>query len=118
MISSISCKIEELQTRDKKREIALEAANSILDKELTRVSSFVEEKVKYFFFLNEVEKLTNFLAKISLVLIYCKKVTFYSEILILKGDLVYLIYCVTIIEVQYSVKILVSSHLFLYYFFI
>ena len=50
LISSISCKIEELQTRDKKREIALEAANSILDKELTRVSSFVEEKVKYFFF--------------------------------------------------------------------
>ena len=50
LIASISCKIEELQTRDKKREIALEAANSILDKELTRVSSFVEEKVKYFFF--------------------------------------------------------------------
>ena len=66
MIASISCKIEELQTRDKKREIALEAANSILDKELTRVSSFVEEKVKVFFFLNEVEKL-NSLAKISLV---------------------------------------------------
>ena len=46
MIASITCKIDELQTREKNRE----AANSILDKELTRVSSFVEEKVKYFFF--------------------------------------------------------------------
>ena len=49
LITTITCKIDELQTRDKKREIALETANSILDKELTRVSSFVEEKVKYFF---------------------------------------------------------------------
>ena len=46
LITSFSSKIEELQVRDKKREIALEAANSLLDKELTRVSTFVEDKVR------------------------------------------------------------------------
>ena len=49
MITSFSSKIEELQVRDKKREMALEAANSLLDKELTRVSTFVEDKVRQIF---------------------------------------------------------------------
>ena len=49
LITSFSSKIEELQVRDKKREMALEAANSLLDKELTRVSTFVEDKVRQIF---------------------------------------------------------------------
>ena len=49
LITSFSSKIEELQVRDKKREMALEAANSLLDKELTRVSTFVEDKVRQMF---------------------------------------------------------------------
>ena len=44
-ISSIRLRLEELEAKDKKRELALEAANLLLEKELARVSTFVEEKV-------------------------------------------------------------------------
>ncbi len=42
----MSKKIQELEARDRQREVALQEANSLLDKELTRVSTFVEEKVR------------------------------------------------------------------------
>ena len=104
MIASISCKIEELQTRDKKREIALEAANSILDKELTRVSSFVEEKVKYIFFHNYLlhfflllyasDKLTSsnlasnlpFFYLLFLIFLHAVLIFLHSKFLILMGQ--------------------------------
>ena len=47
IIQGIRKRLEELEVRDKKREMALETANLLLDKELERVSNFVEEKVKY-----------------------------------------------------------------------
>ena len=45
IIQGIRKRLEELEVRDKKREMALETANLLLDKELERVSNFVEEKV-------------------------------------------------------------------------
>ena len=39
-------RLEELESRDRKRELALETANRLLDKELARVSTFVEDKVQ------------------------------------------------------------------------
>ena len=44
-ISTIRERLLELEARDRKRELALEAANLLLDKELARVSTFVEDKV-------------------------------------------------------------------------
>ena len=48
IIQGIRKRLEELEVRDKKREMALETANLLLDKELERVSNFVEEKVSGF----------------------------------------------------------------------
>ena len=48
IIQGIRKRLEELEVRDKKREMALETANLLLDKELERVSNFVEEKVPWF----------------------------------------------------------------------
>ena len=45
-MSVIRERLEDLENRDRKREMALEAANLLLDKELARVSTFVEAKVK------------------------------------------------------------------------
>lgn len=47
-ISSIKERLAELEARDRKRELALEAANFLLDKELARVSTFVEDKVNFY----------------------------------------------------------------------
>ena len=44
-ISTVRERLLELEARDRKRELALEAANLLLDKELARVSTFVEDKV-------------------------------------------------------------------------
>ncbi len=45
LIETMTSRIQELEAKDKQREMALQEANSLLDKELTRVSTFVEDKV-------------------------------------------------------------------------
>jgi hypothetical protein len=46
----MSTRLEALEAKDSKREVALTEANSMLDKELLRVSTFVEDKVIMFHF--------------------------------------------------------------------